>query len=220
MATLSRDHLGRLSLMVTTLFWGAGATLQFIMLKWAQYALHMNLAECAALQAVSAIGVAAGAVYAACSVALKNSTKVLPYGAMMGLVVCGMAIYHDGLLPSTVIFNLSSVAFTLNHLPAYILLILLGYLSGYFVVPMNALLQSRGYALMSTGQSIAAQGFCENIAVLLMLLIYSALLWFDVSLSIIILGFGGSVTVLTLLIMYQYFRLGKQAIDPLENQLA
>jgi hypothetical protein len=85
---------------------------------------------------------------------------------------------------------------------------------------MNALLQSRGYALMSTGQSIAAQGFCENIAVLLMLLIYSALLWFDVSLPLIILGFGGSVTVLTLLIMYQYFRLGKQAIDPLKNQLA
>jgi hypothetical protein len=206
--------------MVTTLFWGAGATLQFIMLKWAQYALHMNLAESAALQAVSAIGVAAGAVYAACRVSLKNSTKVLPYGAMMGLVVCGMAIYHDGLLPSAVIFNLSSIAFTLNHLPAYILLMLLGYLSGYFVVPMNALLQSRGYALMSTGQSIAAQGFCENIAVLLMLLIYSALLWFDVSLPLIILGFGGSVTVLTLLIMYQYFRLGKQAIDPLENQLA
>jgi len=154
--TLSRDHLGRLSLMVTTLFWGAGATLQFIMLKWAQYALHMNLAESAALQAVSAIGVAAGAVYAACSVSLKKSTKVLPYGAMMGFVVCVMAIYHDGLLPPSVIFNLSSIAFTLNHLPAYILLMLLGYLSGYFVVPMNALLQSRGYALMSTGQSIAA----------------------------------------------------------------
>jgi MFS family permease len=218
--TLSRDHLGRLSLMVTTLFWGAGATLQFIMLKWAQSALHMNLAESAALQAVSAIGVAAGAVYAACSVSLRDSTKVLPYGAMMGFVVCVMAIYHDGLLPPTVIFNLSSIAFTLNHLPAYILLMLLGYLSGYFVVPMNALLQSRGYALMSTGQSIAAQGFCENIAVLLMLLIYSALLWFDVSLPLIILGFGGSVTVLTLLILYQHFQLDKQATGPIENQIA
>ncbi|QWE14221.1 lysophospholipid transporter LplT [Polynucleobacter sp. AP-Sving-400A-A2] len=220
LTALSRDHLGKLSLMVTALFWGAGATLQFIMLKWAQYALHMNLAESAALQAVSAIGVAAGAVYAACTVSLKSSTKVLPYGAMMGFVVCAMSIYHDGLLPPTVIFSLPSIALTLNHLPAYILLMLLGYLSGYFVVPMNALLQSRGYALMSTGQSIAAQGFCENIAVLLMLLIYSALLWFDVSLPLIILGFGGSVTVLTLLIMYQYFRLGKRAVDPIENQIA
>jgi MFS family permease len=220
LTALSRDHLGKLSLMVTALFWGAGATLQFIMLKWAQYALHMNLAESAALQAVSAIGVAAGAVYAACTVSLKSSTKVLPYGAMMGFVVCAMAIYHDGLLPPTVIFSLPSIALTLNHLPAYILLMLLGYLSGYFVVPMNALLQSRGYALMSTGQSIAAQGFCENIAVLLMLLIYSALLWFDLSLPLIILGFGGSVTVLTLLIMYQYFRLGKRAVDPIENQIA
>lgn len=220
LSILFRDHLGRLSLMVTTLFWGAGATLQFIMLRWAQYALNMNLAESAALQAVSAIGVAAGAVYAALSVSLKDSTKVLPYGAMMGLVVCVMAIHHDGLLPPVVIFELSSIAFSLNHLPAYILLMFLGYLSGYFVVPMNALLQYRGYALMSTGQSIAAQGFSENISILLMLLVYASLLWFDVQLPLIILGFGGMVTLLTLLIMYRYYRFSKQAIESLDNQVA
>ena len=202
---LWRDHLGRLSLAVTTLFWGAGATLQFIMLKWCEYALNMNLSESAALQAVSAIGVAAGAVYAACKVSLKDSANVLPYGALMGLVVCLMGMYSNELLPPIVLIQMHSIQLTLNVLPAYFLLLILGCLSGYFVVPMNALLQHRGYALMSTGQSIAVQGFSENLSVLFMLLIYSILLWLDLSLPLIIIGFGATVFLAMLLIMYQNF---------------
>ena len=38
---LWRDKLGQISLAVTTLFWGAGATLQFIVLKWAEEVLGM-----------------------------------------------------------------------------------------------------------------------------------------------------------------------------------
>ncbi|MBU3567375.1 lysophospholipid transporter LplT [Polynucleobacter alcilacus] len=203
--SLWRDRLGKLSLTVTTLFWGAGATLQFIMLKWAEYALHMNLSESAALQAVSAIGVAAGAVYAACKVSLKDSANVLPYGALMGLVVCLMGMYNDELLPPIVLLQMHSIQLTLNDFPAYFLLILLGWLSGYFVVPMNALLQHRGYSLMATGQSIAVQGFSENLAVLFMLLVYSILLWLNLSLPLIIIGFGTTVFLAMVLIMYQHF---------------
>ena len=203
--SLWRDRLGKLSLTVTTLFWGAGATLQFLMLKWAEYALHMNLSESAALQALSAIGVAAGAVYAACKVSLKNSANVLPYGALMGLVVCLMGMYNDELLPPIVLFQMQSIQLSLNDLPAYFLLMLLGWLSGYFVVPMNALLQHRGHSLMATGQSIAVQGFSENLAVLFMLLVYSILLWINISLPLIIIGFGGAVFLAMVLIMYQYF---------------
>jgi MFS transporter, LPLT family, lysophospholipid transporter len=203
--SLWRDRLGKLSLTVTTLFWGAGATLQFLMLKWAEYALHMNLSESAALQAVSAIGVAAGAVYAACKVSLKDSANVLPYGAMMGLVVCLMGLYDDELLPPIVLFHINSIQLSLNDLPAYFLLMLLGWLSGYFVVPMNALLQHQGHSLMATGQSIAVQGFSENLAVLLMLFIYSVFLWVNMSLPLIIIGFGATVFIAMALIMYQYF---------------
>jgi len=210
---LWHDRLGRLSLSVTTLFWGAGATLQFVMLKWAESALHMNLAESASLQAVSAVGVAVGAVYAACKVSLKDSTNVLPYGALMGLVVCLMGIYNDELLPSIMLIEIHSIQLTLNHLPAYLLLILLGWLSGYFVVPMNALLQHRGHALMSTGQSIAAQGFSENLAILFMLLIYSILLWLNLSLTLIILGFGLSVFLVMILIMYGNLKMSVQELN-------
>jgi hypothetical protein len=39
---LWRDRLGQISLAVTTLFWGAGATLQFIVIEWARVALGFD----------------------------------------------------------------------------------------------------------------------------------------------------------------------------------
>ncbi len=42
---LWRDKLGQISLAVTTLFWGAGATLQFIVIKWAEVSLDLGLSK-------------------------------------------------------------------------------------------------------------------------------------------------------------------------------
>ena len=192
--TLWNDRLGQISLAVTTLFWGAGATLQFIVIKWAQVALHMNLSQGAILQAISAFGVAGGAVWAAWRVPLRSSLNVLPYGIAMGLVVCVMAIYNSDLLPNTTLMTIGKLQITLNLLPAYALLILVGWLAGYFVVPMNALLQHRGHVLMSAGHSIAVQNFNENISVLAMLAMYSLLIWLDVPVQAVIIGFGLAVS--------------------------
>ena len=85
--TLWRDKLGQISLAVTTLFWGAGATLQFIVLKWAEQSLHMKLDKAAILQGIVAVGVALGAVGAARFVPLKKSLSVMPLGIIMGIPV-------------------------------------------------------------------------------------------------------------------------------------
>lgn len=204
--TLWNDRLGQISLAVTTLFWGAGATLQFIVIKWAQVALHMNLSQGAILQAISAVGVAGGAVYAAWRIPLRKSLNVLPYGIAMGLVVCVMAVYNSDLLPNTSIFSFGKFDVTLNLLPAYMLLVLVGWLAGYFVVPMNALLQHRGHVLMSAGHSIAVQNFNENISVLMMLLIYSLLIWLDVPIQIVIVGFGVAVSLIMWLVIKRHAR--------------
>ncbi|WP_281743530.1 lysophospholipid transporter LplT [Polynucleobacter yangtzensis] len=204
--TLWNDRLGQISLAVTTLFWGAGATLQFIVIKWAQVALHMNLSQGAILQAISAVGVAGGAVYAAWRIPLRKSLNVLPYGIAMGLVVCVMAVYNSDLLPNTSIFSFGKFDVTLNLLPAYLLLVLVGWLAGYFVVPMNALLQHRGHVLMSAGHSIAVQNFNENISVLMMLLIYSLLIWLDVPIQIVIVGFGVAVSLIMWLVIKRHAR--------------
>ena len=202
--TLWNDRLGQISLAVTTLFWGAGATLQFIVIKWAQVALHMTLSQGAILQAISAVGVAGGAVWAAWRVPLRHSLSVLPYGIAMGLVVCVMAVYNSDMLPDTVLWTVGKLQVNLNLIPAYFLLILVGWLAGYFVVPMNALLQHRGHVLMSAGHSIAVQNFNENISVLVMLLVYSLLIWLDASVQYVIIGFGIAVSLIMWMVIKRH----------------
>jgi MFS transporter, LPLT family, lysophospholipid transporter len=204
--TLWADRLGQISLAVTTLFWGAGATLQFIVLKWAEVALNMSLSQGAILQAISAFGVAGGAVWAASRIPLKQSLKVLPYGVVMGIGVCFMAIYHIDMIPPIVLVEFGKMKLTLNMIPPYALLIMVGWLAGYFVVPMNALLQHRGHVLLSAGHSIAVQNFNENLSVLSMLMLYALLIWLDVPIAFVITGFGLSVSIIMILIMRRHAR--------------
>ena len=185
--TLWRDAQGGLSLGVTTLFWGAGATLQFIVLDWAKSALKMPLSQAALLQGVAAIGMALGAVIAARYIPLKRSLRVLPFGVAMGLVVPMMTV-------------VSSTTF------AYPLLILIGGMAGFFVVPMNALLQHRGHVLMSAGHSIAVQNFNENLSVLLMLGLYALLIRMNLGVNAVITLFGLFVAFSMLLIMRLHAR--------------
>ncbi|MDO8177309.1 MAG: lysophospholipid transporter LplT [Undibacterium sp.] len=168
---LWKDKLGQISLAVTTLFWGAAATLQFIVLDWAKQSLHMPLNKAAILQGVVALGVALGAVGAARFVPLKRSLCVMPLGIAMGLVVITMTMIKDVRL-------------------AYPLLILVGALGGYFMVPMNALLQHRGHVLMSAGHSIAVQNFNENLSILVMLALYALMVSFNLNIYVVIVLFG------------------------------
>lgn len=183
--TLWKDKLGQISLAVTTLFWGAGATLQFIVLKWAEKSLHMPLDKAAILQGVVAVGVALGAIGAARFVPLKKSLTVMPLGIAMGLVVMAMT-------------TVTSVWV------AYPLLIIIGALSGYFVVPMNALLQHRGHVLMSAGHSIAVQNFNENLSVLGMLVLYALMVKINMNVNIVIVIFGVFVASIMYLIMRRH----------------
>lgn len=180
-ATLWRDKLGQISLAVTTLFWGAGATLQFIVLKWAERSLHMPLEKATNLIGVVAIGVALGAAMSARMIPLRKSLTVIPLGIIMGLVVCVMV-------------------FVTSVTVAYPLLALIGFLSGFFVVPMNALLQHRGHVLMSAGHSIAVQNFNENLSILTMLAVYAIMITLNLDLDVIIMIFGLSVAGIMLLI--------------------
>jgi hypothetical protein len=168
---LWRDKLGQISLAVTTLFWGAGATLQFIVLEWAKVALNLDLSKASMLQGVVAVGVAVGAVLAARMITLRKSVRVIPLGIAMGVGVIAMIGVRDMWLAAP-------------------LLILVGIFSGFFVVPMNALLQHRGHILMGAGHSIAVQNFNENLSILIMTTTYSVLLKAQLSIYWIIVMFG------------------------------
>ena len=168
---LWKDPLGQVSLAVTTLFWGAGATLRLLVLAWAIIALHLEMGSAAKFTAWVAVGIAIGAMLAAKFVKLEQSVKVLPVGISMGLVVLAM-------IPVT------------NPILATILLISIGAMGGYFVVPMNALLQHRGHLLMGAGSSIAVQNFNENISIFAMLALYALMEKLELSIYLIILVFG------------------------------
>jgi LPLT family lysophospholipid transporter-like MFS transporter len=178
---LWKDPLGQVSLAVTTLFWGIGATLRLLLLGWAAVALHFDISAAAQLTAWFAIGIAIGAVLAARFVTLQHSVKVLPVGIAMGLMVLLMIPISNSTL-------------------AILLLITLGAMGGYFVVPMNALLQHRGHLLMGSGSSIAVQNFNENLSIFAMLGLYAAMEKLHLNIYLIILVFGlllsGIMTVL------------------------
>ncbi|WP_175684776.1 lysophospholipid transporter LplT [Burkholderia anthina] len=201
---LWRDKLGQISLAVTTLFWGAGATLQFIVLKWAEVSLDMSLSEGAILQAVVAVGVAGGAIAAAARIPLKKSLTVLPVGIIMGIAVMLMAFYTRNLFPSHWALHLGHLRLPVYLIVAYLFLIAVGALSGYFVVPMNALLQHRGHVLLSAGHSIAVQNFNENLSVLVMLCLYAVLVWLDVPVGVVIVLFGTFVCLTMWLVMRRH----------------
>ena len=92
--TLWKDKLGQVSLAVTTLFWGVGATLQFIVIAWAQQKLGYGLDRASMLQGVTALGIAIGAVLAARFVPLRRSLSVLPVQRADG-TLAGLLRLHD-----------------------------------------------------------------------------------------------------------------------------
>lgn len=162
------DPLGGLSLYVTTLSWGVGAVLQFAVLSWAQTAAGLTLQQGAYLQALVAVGVISGAVIAANAFQIFNARKTLPWGFLLALLLPCMAL-------------------TTSLWLAVPMLILAGCAGGMLLVPMNALLQHRGQKILTSGRSIAVQGFNENLSVLLMLGTYSILLAWQVPLLLVML---------------------------------
>ena len=176
------DKLGQISLAVTTLFWAGGATLQFIVLDWAKVSMGLGVEDAAILQAISALGIAAGSILAAFVVPIHRSLRVLPVGVLMGILVCAMVGIHDPII-------------------AKILLVLIGAAAGFFVVPMNALLQHRGHILVGAGHSIAVQNFNENAGILVMVATYYLLLKADVSINGAIIIFGLFVSTTMLFVM-------------------
>ncbi|MCB1937985.1 MAG: lysophospholipid transporter LplT [Rhodocyclaceae bacterium] len=190
---LWRDKLGQISLAVTTLFWGAGATLQFIVIKWAEHALGLELSQASMLQGVVAIGIALGAVLAARYVTLRKSLKVIPLGIAMGLTVLVMTLVHDKAI-------------------AMVLMVVIGALAGFFVVPMNALLQHRGHILMGAGHSIAVQNFNENLSILIMTGLYALLIMWGLSINTVIVLFGLFVAA-TMLLVQKVHNLNQAQFD-------
>ena len=185
-AMLWRDKLGQISLATTTLFWGAGGPLRYLVIAWGAAALGYGVADATKLMGLVALGTALGVVAASLTMSLENATDVLPIGVIMGLTMVAMN-------------------FVTQVWVAALFMLLLGALGGFMVVPMNALLQHRGHVLMSAGRSIAAQNLNEQAGILVFSALSTGLSAMGASVFAVLTIFGLIVGVS----MYQIGRLHK-----------
>lgn len=162
----------RFSLIGTSLFWGAGVTLRFLLVLWVPVVLNItDNTTPTLLNAMVAVGIVIGAGAAAKLVTLTTVKRCLPAGVLIGVVVAWFAMQSS---PSL----------------SYVLLVLVGICGGFFVVPLNALLQERGKHSVGAGNAIAVQNLGENTAMLLMLGLYSLVVKVGVPVVGIGVGFG------------------------------
>lgn len=162
----------RFTLLGTSLFWGAGVTLRFLLVLWVPVALGItDNATPTYLNAMVAVGIVVGAIAAAKLVTLDTVARCMPAGVLIGVVVAIFALQHD-------------------ILPAYALLFIIGICGGFFVVPLNALLQERGKHTVGAGNAVAVQNLGENSAMLIMLGLYSLAVMVDIPVVGVGVGFG------------------------------
>jgi len=162
----------RFSMLGTSLFWGTGTTLRFLLVAWVPIALSNTTNTLPAeLNGVSAIGIVIGAGLAGKFVTLEKAGRALPAGVLIGVAV----------------YVLSGI----TSLPtAFVIMVLVGACGGFFVVPLNALLQERGHETVGAGHAVAVQNLAENTAMLLMLALYTLTVRAGASITGLAGGFG------------------------------
>ncbi len=173
---LMRVPDARFSVIGTSLFWGTGSTMRFLLVAWVPVALNITTHRMPAyLNAMVAGGVVLGAVLAARFITLERVNRSLPAGVMLGVILC-------------------LLAGTSRQSTAYGLMILLGTCGGLFVVPLNALLQQRGHDSVGSGNAIAIQNLGENSMMLVMVGLYTLTAHARVPVGTTAIGFGVALT--------------------------
>jgi LPLT family lysophospholipid transporter-like MFS transporter len=169
---LIRNPDTRFSMLGTSLFWGTGTTLRFLLVAWVPIALGNTTNSLPAeLNGVSAIGIVLGAALAGKFITLEKAGRALPAGVLIGVAVCVLS--------------------TVTNLPAAItIMVVVGACGGFFVVPLNALLQERGRETVGAGHAVAVQNLAENGAMLLILALYTLTVRAGAPITGLASGFG------------------------------
>ena len=183
----------RFSLLGTSVFWGSGSTLRLMLFAWVPAVLGLADNQTPAnLMGALSVGIVIGAAAAGGWVALRNVNRALAGGLLLGPLVMALAGVH----------NLGS---------AYGLMAAVGACGGFFVVPLNALLQERGHESVGAGQALAVQNFVENLAMLLFVGLYSAAAGARLPVTLSAAGFG--VLILACMLMLAMGRRNKSIAD-------
>lgn len=194
--TLVRLPDTRFSMVGTSLFWGAGSTMRFLLVAWVPVALGITTNRMPAfLNAAVAVGIVAGAGLAARFVTLEKAQRALPAGVLIGAAVCAMSVTSS--LPA-----------------AFALMAVIGACGGFFVVPLNALLQERGHRSVGAGHAIAVQNLAENTAMLVLIGLYTLVDRAGAPVGATAAGFGAALSVAIALLWLLWRRPSLQQVVP------
>jgi len=172
LALMFKNSDARFSLLSTSVFWGSGTTLRLMLFAWVPAALLITDNQTPAnLMGAVSIGIVLGAVGAGLWVTLDNVNRALLGGLLLGPVILALTLVHDLTLAAA-------------------LMVAIGICGGWFVVPLNALLQERGHETIGAGNALAVQNFAENIAMLLFVGGYSIAVSNGAPINFIVIGFG------------------------------
>ena len=126
MRYIRRDRVLYLSVLGNTYFWFLGALLQFNIVIYGSDVLHIGETQIGYLQAAIAVGIGLGSLAAGYLSGNKIEYGLIPLGSL-GLTAFAAMLYRPELTFIAVAVNLG----------------LLGFFSGFFVVPINSLIQHR-----------------------------------------------------------------------------
>jgi acyl-[acyl-carrier-protein]-phospholipid O-acyltransferase/long-chain-fatty-acid--[acyl-carrier-protein] ligase len=149
------DRTLHLAVVGNTYFWFLGALLQFVIVFYGREVLHIDETHGGYLQAALAIGIGLGSYAAGLLSAGKIEYGLIPLGAI-GMSLFAFAISIHGL----------------TFLEVVLLLAALGFSGGFFIVPINALIQHRP-AEDKKGSVIAFANFLSFVGVIGASAIYS-----------------------------------------------
>jgi LPLT family lysophospholipid transporter-like MFS transporter len=175
--TLFNNPDARFALIGTSIFWSAGSTLRFLLIAWVPLALGiMDNSTPANLSGVVAIGIALGAGAAARFVTLKTVNRALYAGLLIGILI--------------MLFGFA------NSIPAAVaMLVLIGMCGGFYVVPLNALIQERGHETVGSGHAIATLNFFESSCMISIVGIYTLMAKSGLDAVSLVVIFGGLIVV-------------------------
>ncbi|WP_429842459.1 lysophospholipid transporter LplT [Brevibacillus sp. FIR094] len=161
------------ALIGTGAFWMSSAVLRVAVLAWIPLALGINPESFSVslILATTSIGIIAGAFLAPKLIPLSHFTRSLTYGFGMFLII--------------VLFP-----WTDNIFVAISLLLLVGFMGGVFIIPMNTVLQDEGKRMVGSGKTIAIQNFIENLLMAVGSGIYYLITYIGISISGAIVGQG------------------------------
>jgi len=179
--TLWSDSIARIALMITMLIWVVSAGLQLLIIRWLQQDFSLAISESAYLQGATEIAVVVGALLASRFVQLQSALRVMPLAYVFGALVIFAPMLNDIYLVST-------------------LMLAIGVVLGFIVVPMNALLQHRGVNLLSPGESIAIQNFNECLGIVVALVVLAIANTSGVPPRVLLISLGVLTLLITLLV--------------------